>query len=121
MWKDLNKGYAQFDLRRSETHRTSGNLNNYLGSSFDTNTINPSEHRWAVIEAGINQQNEMRNHSNDFSEFVLVTMIGHSHLEGLGNLETVAKEKAKLFKCEKRPVCVFFHSDCLEFKELRNG
>ena len=34
-------------------------------------------------------------------------MIGESHLEGLGNLETVAKEKAKLFKCKKRPVCVF--------------
>ena len=106
-------------LLGEKSHRTSGNLNNYLGVPLTLTQLDSERHTSAVVEVGINQQNEMDQLAQIVSpDLVLITMIGESHLEGLGNLETVAKEKAKLFKCEKRPVCVFFHSDCLEFKEF---
>ena len=71
--------------------------------------LDSERHTSAVVEVGINQQNEMDQLAQIVSpDLVLITMIGESHLEGLGNLETVAKEKAKLFKCEKRPCLRLF-------------
>ena len=117
--KTSTKDMLSLILGDQETHSTQGNLNNHLGIPLTLVGINPSDHRWAVIEAGINSPGEMRNHSRMISpNLVLVTSIGHSHLEGLGNVENVAREKAALFQESKETEKVIFPESCLKFESF---
>jgi len=76
---------------------TIGNLNNYIGVPLTLLGISPL-HQLAVIELGTNHPGEIKF----LSEMVmptsgLISSIGKAHLEGLGNIEGVAKEKLSLF------------------------
>ena len=85
LWKNLNKGYAQADPWWIKTHSTFGNLNNHLGVPLTILTQDSSVHEFSVIEAGINQRDEMATLAKMIEpEYVIVTSIGNSHLEGLG-------------------------------------
>lgn len=79
------------------THCTSGNLNNHLGVPLSLLGIELNQHKFAVIEAGINGKGEMQDLAKMIQpNIVLVTNIGSSHLAGLGDEAGVASEKAEL-------------------------
>ena len=53
--------------------------------------------RWLLVEVGTNAPGEIRQLGALVEpDMVLITGIGQAHLEGLGNLQAVAKEKASL-------------------------
>lgn len=73
-----------------------GNLNNMVGLPMTVLSLGPS-HSVAVVEAGINRNGEMDHLARAASPNVaVITTIGPVHLEGLGSIENVAKEKFKL-------------------------
>jgi len=78
---------------------TEGNLNNHLGVPLTLLRLELDQHTAAIIEVGINQPGEMSPLTQTIDpDLVLVTMIGHSHLEGLGGIEGVAREKSKIWQ-----------------------
>ncbi len=81
--------------------KTEGNLNNHIGLPLTLLQLNHS-HAMAVIEMGINHPEEMTLLCEIAQPTVgLITNIGPAHLEGLGSLEGVAKEKSQLFNAVK--------------------
>ena len=77
---------------------TEGNFNNHLGVPLTLLRIDQKEHQFAVIEAGINQAGEMTELQEMINcDFVVITMVGQSHLAGLGSVNRVAEEKIKLW------------------------
>lgn len=83
----------------SEVHATAGNWNNRIGVPMTLSGLNASAARFAVIEAGINQPDEMAHLGAMIAaDLVVVTNIGAAHLELLGNVDQVAVEKSLLFE-----------------------
>ena len=83
-------------LGREETYVTPGNLNNFIGIPLCELQLRP-HHRRAVLEAGINEGGEMAKLAEMLSpEVAVVTMVGPAHLEKLGSVEGVAREKSVL-------------------------
>jgi UDP-N-acetylmuramoyl-tripeptide--D-alanyl-D-alanine ligase len=88
---------------------TEGNLNNHIGVALTLTRLDPELHRWAVVEAGISAPGEMGTLAAMIEpDVVLVTMVGPAHLEELGSLEGIAREKAMLAGA-LRPggICIF--------------
>ncbi|MDQ7784657.1 MAG: UDP-N-acetylmuramoyl-tripeptide--D-alanyl-D-alanine ligase [Desulfomonilaceae bacterium] len=86
-------------LRRSHHPLVSqANFNNLIG--LPMTVLNLSlEHTVAVVEAGINTVGEMDELSRAASpDVAVITNIGPVHLEGLGSIENVAREKFKLVR-----------------------
>lgn len=78
------------------TARTQGNLNNQVGVPLTLLEIEP-EHRWAVIEMGMNQPGEIAPLARiSAPDVAVVTNVAASHLEGLGSVEAVLEEKLEL-------------------------
>lgn len=105
---------------------TRGNLNNHLGVPLTLLEIDPDIHRYAVVEAGINQPGEMEELERMIRpDYAVVTLVGHSHLEGLGSLQKVAEEKSRIFGDIKGASKVVFPESCQAFpsfgKEALDG
>ncbi|HJR52966.1 MAG TPA: UDP-N-acetylmuramoyl-tripeptide--D-alanyl-D-alanine ligase [Gemmatimonadota bacterium] len=84
----LSQGHA--------TARTAGNLNNQIGVPLTLLEIG-SEHRWAVVEMGMNQPGEIAPLARiSAPDVAVVTNVAASHLEGLGSVEAVMEEKLEL-------------------------
>jgi len=85
----------------ARSHRplvSQGNLNNMIGLPMTVLNLG-SEHTVAVVEAGINQFGEMDHLARAAApDVAVVTTVGPVHLEGLGTVENVAREKFKLVK-----------------------
>lgn len=76
---------------------TEGNLNNHLGVPLTLTRLNPAEHRFAVIEAGISGSGEMRVLADMIEpDVALITLVASAHTQQLGGIEGVAQEKAVL-------------------------
>lgn len=76
---------------------TRGNLNNHLGVPLTLMGLDPDRHGLAIIEAGISRTGDMDLLGAQIEpDIALITSIGPAHLEGLGSLEGVAREKARL-------------------------
>lgn len=76
---------------------TVGNFNNTLGVPLSLLRLDSSEHDYGVFEAGINQPGEMVVLGGMIQpDLALVTMVGPAHLEGLGTVDAVAREKSGL-------------------------
>ena len=76
---------------------TSGNFNNLIGVPLTLTRLEPTRHRAAVIEAGINEPGEMAKLAAIIRpDHAVVTLVAAAHLEKLGSLENVAAEKALL-------------------------
>jgi len=76
--------------------RTQGNLNNHWGLPLTLLGLEP-EHRAAVLELGMNHAGEIAAlaaiaHPNA----CVITNAGSAHLENLGSLDAIAREKASL-------------------------
>ena len=98
---------------------TKGNLNNYLGVPLTLLRCDNSKHKYAVVEAGINQIGEMSMLAKTISpNIVVVTIIAPSHLEGLETVDNIASEKADLFTKSDHIQTVIFPEDCLNYKKF---
>ena len=80
------------------TLKNPGNLNNLIGLPLTLLGLGP-EHRFAVLEMGMNRSGEIRRLSAIAGPTVgLITNIGPAHLEGLGSLEAISRAKGELFE-----------------------
>ena len=78
------------------TLKTEGNLNNHWGVPLTLLRLRP-EHRAAVVEIGTNHPGEIELLAAlAVPGAAIITNAGSAHLEGLGTLEAVAREKAAL-------------------------
>ena len=93
---------------------TLGNLNNHLGVPLTLLRLDAAIHQSAVIEVGINHRGEMASLANCIApDLVVITMIGQSHLAGLGGIEGVAEEKSVLWRDSKAKA--IFPESCLQY------
>jgi len=94
-------------LRRADgspaaVHKPEKSFNNDLGLPL-TILNAPRESDVIICEAGINEVGEMERLAEICQpDAAVITSIGRAHLEGLGGLEGVAREKAKLLDGMKR-------------------
>ena len=77
--------------------RTKGNYNNHIGVPLSLLEMDARSHAGAILEAGINGRGEMLKLGRMIRpDHAIITSVGPSHLEGLGDLEGVAREKSIL-------------------------
>jgi UDP-N-acetylmuramoyl-tripeptide--D-alanyl-D-alanine ligase len=82
--------------RAFPTLATRGNFNNEVGLPLTLFRLEP-EHRWAVLELGMNRPGEIARLTGICRPDIgAITNIGPAHLEGLGSLEGVLRAKAEL-------------------------
>jgi UDP-N-acetylmuramoyl-tripeptide--D-alanyl-D-alanine ligase len=78
---------------------TRGNLNNDIGVPLMLLALR-AEHRYAVIEMGMNHAGEIRYLSELAAPTVaLVNNAGRAHIEFLGSEEAIARAKGEIFEC----------------------
>ncbi|MBP80434.1 MAG: UDP-N-acetylmuramoyl-tripeptide--D-alanyl-D-alanine ligase [Acidiferrobacteraceae bacterium] len=78
-------------------HASPGNFNNHIGLPLTLLGLRP-EHRFAVVEMGMNSPGEIDYLSRIAQPTVaLITNAASAHLEGLGDLAGVARAKAEIF------------------------
>ena len=71
-----------------------------------------------MIEVGINHRGEMKALANCIApDLVVITMIGQSHLAGLGGIEGVAEEKSVLWRDSNAKA--IFPESCLKYDAFR--
>ncbi|MDD5383299.1 MAG: UDP-N-acetylmuramoyl-tripeptide--D-alanyl-D-alanine ligase [Gallionella sp.] len=76
---------------------TKGNLNNDIGMPLTLLQLN-AQHRYAVIEMGMNHPGEIDYLTHlACPDVALVTNASGAHLEGLGSVEAVAHAKGEIF------------------------
>ncbi|MFM7209933.1 MAG: UDP-N-acetylmuramoyl-tripeptide--D-alanyl-D-alanine ligase [Verrucomicrobiota bacterium] len=76
---------------------TEANLNNTLGVPLMLLRTDSAVHRWAVIEAGMSLPGELGLSARVLSpDVAIVTAVAAVHLEGVGGLDGVAREKSEL-------------------------
>ncbi|HEU0234667.1 MAG TPA: UDP-N-acetylmuramoyl-tripeptide--D-alanyl-D-alanine ligase, partial [Gallionella sp.] len=76
---------------------TKGNLNNDIGMPLTLLQLN-AQHRYAVIEMGMNHPGEIDYLTHlACPDVAMVTNASGAHLEGLGTVEAVAHTKGKIF------------------------
>ena len=85
--------------RRGATLATRGNMNNDIGMPLTLLELDTS-HRAAVIEMGTNHPGEIEYLARLAAPTVgVVTNAGPAHLEFLGSVDGVAREKGAIFAC----------------------
>jgi len=83
---------------RFNTLSTIGNYNNQIGLPLTLLRLQQG-HTWAVVELGTNTPGEIARLAEISSpEIGVITNIGPAHLEGLGSLDGVMREKGDLLK-----------------------
>ena len=76
---------------------TQGNLNNDIGMPLTLLQLN-AQHRYAVIEMGMNHPGEIDYLTHiACPDVTLITNASGAHLEGLGSVEAVARAKGEIF------------------------
>lgn len=93
-------------------------FNNDIGVPLTLLAVQPS-HRYVVVEVGINAIGEMKPLADIVRpDVVVITNVGESHLEGLGDVHTVAREKLELARTLRPKGVAFLHADS---SALRDG
>jgi UDP-N-acetylmuramoyl-tripeptide--D-alanyl-D-alanine ligase len=78
--------------------KSPGNFNNLVGLPLTLLGLGPSHHV-VLLEMGTNVPGEIRRLAQIARPTVgLITNIGQAHLEGMGSLENVVREKGELFR-----------------------
>lgn len=97
---------------------TRGNLNNHLGVPLTLLRLDPQDHAYAVVEAGISGPGDMPPLAAMIEPDIgVITLVGPAHLEALGSLAGVAREKAELPRAARMAV---FPTSCLEYTAFRD-
>ncbi len=98
-------------------HKTAANLNNTLGVPLTLTALDPTAHRVAVVEAGINELDEMAVLADMIQpDFAIITNIEAVHIQKIGSLEAIAREKSQLVTA--RTKAAIFPSCCLKYPEF---
>ncbi|MGC8499943.1 MAG: UDP-N-acetylmuramoyl-tripeptide--D-alanyl-D-alanine ligase [Leptospirillia bacterium] len=96
--KTTTRELLRAGLPPGESHGSAGNENNEIGVPL-TILSWPEDRRWCVLEAGVRKSGDM-----DYlapllaSDTGIVTAIAPGHLENLGSVQEVWREKSKLLK-----------------------
>jgi UDP-N-acetylmuramoyl-tripeptide--D-alanyl-D-alanine ligase len=99
---------------------TEGNLKNHLGVPLTLTRLEPAQHRFAVVEAGISAPGEMAPLAKMIEpDLALITLIAPAHLEELGDLDGVAREKVKLPIALRASGIAVFPRQCAELTPFR--
>ncbi|PHX79785.1 MAG: UDP-N-acetylmuramoylalanyl-D-glutamate--2,6-diaminopimelate ligase [Opitutia bacterium] len=84
-------------LLGAEAFVTEANLNNLIGVPLMLLRVDPARHRFAVIEAGMSVPGELGVSAAIIRpDIAIVTNVEPVHLEGVGSLAGIAREKATL-------------------------
>lgn len=107
-----------------EVMATEGNLNNHLGVPLTLTRLDHSQHKFAVIEAGISGPGEMLPLAEMISPDVsIITLIAPAHVAELGSIEGVAQEKSVLPAHTRSAGVAVFPRQCANFtafEKLKN-
>lgn len=91
--------------------KSPGNYNNLVGLPLTLLSLS-SQYKWAVVELGMNRPGEIKRLSEiSRPDVAVVTNIGPVHLEGLGNLEEVAKAKGEILAGLRENGTIVFNAD----------
>ena len=94
-------------------------MNNRLGLSLTLLSIDQAEHGSAVVEAGISEDGEMKDLSRTLRpDAAIVTLVGEAHMEGLGGLADVAREKYRLIEEVRPGGFALLPVECLGYSQL---
>ena len=86
-------------------------FNNHIGVPL-TLLNAPADSQYVVVEIGTNAPGEVAELAAITQpDTAVITLIGHSHLEGLGSIEGVAKEKASLLDHVSAPGRIIVNGD----------
>lgn len=97
--------------QKFKTLATQGNFNNQVGVPLTLFRLKHTD-EVAVVEMGTSGPNEIRPLSNATEpDFAIITNIGASHLEGLGSLEGVFREKMNIVSGLKKGGTLFVNAD----------
>lgn len=99
---------------------TRGNYNNHIGVPLSLLELDPRRHAGAILEAGINDVNEMPLLAGMIQpDMAIITAVGPAHLERLGDIEGVAREKAVLAHAVRPGGSVFIPASLLQHEPFR--
>ncbi len=108
-------------LGEAHTHATPGNWNNRIGVPMTLFGLDENKHKFAVVEAGINQPDEMSALGSMIqTDLTLITNIGHAHLELLGSVENIAAEKSLLVAHSKADAPVILPHSAFKYETFSN-
>lgn len=100
---------------------TEGNLNNHLGVPLTLTRLDPARHRFAVIEAGISQPGDMTPLASMIEpDVAIITLVAPAHVEALGSIDGVAREKALLPGAVRAAGVAVFPKACLDYSAFRD-
>lgn len=99
---------------------TQGNLNNHIGVPLTLTQIDPENHKFAVVEAGISGPGEMAPLGSMIEpDLAIITLVAPAHVEALGSIEGVAREKAVLPKSVRADGVAIYPRQCDAFEAFR--
>lgn len=91
--------------------RSQKSYNNFIGVPLTLLRIRP-EHKYAILELGTNQKGEIAYLAQIVRPHLgVIINISEAHLEGLGNLREVTREKSSLFQYLAPPRIAIFNAD----------
>ncbi|SCX75404.1 UDP-N-acetylmuramoyl-tripeptide--D-alanyl-D-alanine ligase [Desulfoluna spongiiphila] len=103
---------------RHPVHATRGNFNNEVGLPTTLLDLAP-DHRWAVVELGMNAPGEMTRLGRICrADIAVITCIGEAHLEGLGTVAQVAAAKAELLDTLDEGATVILNGDDPHLRQI---
>lgn len=92
-------------------HKTKGNLNSQIGVPLTLLDVSPST-EVAVIEMGMSERGQIGRLSEiSQPDFVMITMIGLSHLSTLGSREAIASAKLEITEGLVKDGELYFNGD----------
>jgi UDP-N-acetylmuramoyl-tripeptide--D-alanyl-D-alanine ligase len=99
---------------------TEGNLNNHLGVPLTLTRLDPAQHTFAVVEAGISAPGEMAVLAHMIEpDVALITLVAPAHLDELGDIEGVARAKSALPASVRAAGVAIFPKQCAGFAAFR--
>ncbi|MGH7943678.1 MAG: UDP-N-acetylmuramoyl-tripeptide--D-alanyl-D-alanine ligase [Opitutaceae bacterium] len=99
---------------------TEGNLNNHLGVPLTLTRIDPAQHKFAVVEAGISTPGEMAPLARMIEpDVAIITLVAPAHTEELGGVGGVAREKSILPAMTRPHGVAIFPQSVAEFPAFR--
>jgi UDP-N-acetylmuramoyl-tripeptide--D-alanyl-D-alanine ligase len=99
---------------------TAGNLNNQIGVPLTLTRLDSAQHDFAVIEAGISAPGDMAPLAEMIEpDHSIVTLVAPAHLEKLGTVEQVAREKALLPAANREGGLAVFPASCWQYPQFQ--
>lgn len=118
--KTSTKDLLKLLLGGEAAHATHANLNNLLGVPLTVLASDPSRHSAMVVEAGMSEPGELERAAWIIRpDIAVVTNVQPAHLEGLGSLDAIAREKSALCRQVAATGEAVFPADCLRHPDFR--